>query len=333
MSLSAIIGMYHEQKEDLPILATEENCSGKTCIVTGSNIGVGLETAKHLVRASAARVILAVRNVKVGEEAKSEIDNATGRKGVAEVWHLDLASYTSVQAFAKRAATELERIDCLVENAAIALDQWTLSEAMETSATVNILSTMLLAVMLLPKMIESGRRFGFRPRLVFLTSGAGFSLQRHLENIKDDVLGGLADKAKADMDARYGLTKLVELYCIRELSDLVTPDRTGLVINMTNPGLCNSGLDRNARLATRLQIGVLRVIMGRTSEMGARTVLHGIVGGEETHGKFLSGCQVKEHMLPDWVTNADGQRMQKQIWGEVSRKLEQVQPGCVSNIL
>lgn len=45
---------------------------GKTFIVTGANSGIGLETAKALVRRK-ARVIFACRNVAKGKEAIAEI--------------------------------------------------------------------------------------------------------------------------------------------------------------------------------------------------------------------------------------------------------------------
>jgi hypothetical protein len=34
--------------------------------------------------------------------------------------------------------------------------------------------------------------------------------------------------------------------------------------------------------------------LGRTAEEGSRTLLHGALGGQETHGKYLSECEVKE---------------------------------------
>lgn len=74
-----------EQFRKLPILVEEDTCLGKTYIITGGNSGLGLETARHLVAASAERVILAVRNLKSGEDAKSDIKKTTGRKGVVEV--------------------------------------------------------------------------------------------------------------------------------------------------------------------------------------------------------------------------------------------------------
>ena len=78
-----------EQYKKLPILTNESTCSGKTYIVTGSNSGLGLETARHLVEFSASCVVLAVRNLTAGETAKADIEKSTGRKGVIQVSTLD----------------------------------------------------------------------------------------------------------------------------------------------------------------------------------------------------------------------------------------------------
>lgn len=74
-----------EQYKKLPILTNESTCSGKTYIVTGSNSGLGLETARHLVEFAASCIVLAVRNLTAGETARKEIEKSTGRKGVIKV--------------------------------------------------------------------------------------------------------------------------------------------------------------------------------------------------------------------------------------------------------
>jgi hypothetical protein len=52
--------------------------------------------------------------------------------------------------------------------------------------------------------------------------------------------------------------------------------------------------------------------------------------GEESHGKLLSGCKIKECWVPTWLTNEEGQKLQKGIWDELVSRLESVQPGCIS---
>jgi NAD(P)-dependent dehydrogenase (short-subunit alcohol dehydrogenase family) len=176
------------QRRNLPLLATRETCSGGTYIVTGSNTGLGFEAAKHLVALGAAKVILAVRNVNAGEKAKASIESATGTSNVAEVWALDLSSYDSVKAFARRVDKNLDRIDALIENAAVAVSQGTLAEGHLLPVTVNVLSTLLLAVLLLPKMGEIGRRFGILPHVVIVTSRIGFQVEADWNKIKSNPL-------------------------------------------------------------------------------------------------------------------------------------------------
>ncbi|GAB1198049.1 hypothetical protein APSETT444_007356 [Aspergillus pseudonomiae] len=169
------------QRHGLPLLATRETCAVRTYIVTGANSGLGLEAARHLV-------ILAVRNITAGEKAKDDIETSTGKTGVAEIWSLDLASYDSVKAFAQRVITKLDRIDAVIENAGVALSQRVEAEGHVLPVTVNVLSTLLLAVLILPKMRDSARRHGTIHRLVFVTSVTGFDCQEAWKNIHEAPL-------------------------------------------------------------------------------------------------------------------------------------------------
>lgn len=74
-------------------------------------------------------MILAVRDIKKGEEAAKQVEEAvpTDSNTKVEVWELDLSSFRSVQAFAKR-MNGLERLDILLENAGVASFNWTLTE-------------------------------------------------------------------------------------------------------------------------------------------------------------------------------------------------------------
>lgn len=194
--------VLREQYRDLPILMTPEKCKNATFIVTGANIGLGLETARHLVRLGSTKVIMAVRNTEAGEEAARDIEASTNTKGVAVVWHLDLGNYESVKAFAKRAIEDLERLDGLVENASIALDKWSTSENHETTTTVNVYSTVLLGVLLFPKLKETGRKFNVSPHLVVVSSGLAFSYESQVEGLRQGGLKSLDDKKSTNMATR-----------------------------------------------------------------------------------------------------------------------------------
>jgi retinol dehydrogenase-12 len=53
-----------------------------------------------------------------------------------------------------------------------------------------------------------------------------------------------------------------------------------------------------------IQAFVFRRI-GRTSEEGARTLVHSIVAGEESHGMYTSECVVKPESV--WMRSSEGE--------------------------
>ena len=109
------------------------------------------------------------------------------------MWQVELGSYDSVKKFANRLLA-IDRVDVVIENASMALDQKTLSEGLETSLTVNVVSTFLLAALVLPKLQETGRKFGGSPHLVVVGSGAGFSgTEGELEKIEGDILEQISE--------------------------------------------------------------------------------------------------------------------------------------------
>lgn len=88
-----------------------------------------------------------------------------------EVWELDLSSYTCVKQFCKR-VEGLERLDAVIENAGVAIPEHELVEGCERTIVVNVYSTFLLALLVLPKLRESVSKFGILPRLVIVSSEA-----------------------------------------------------------------------------------------------------------------------------------------------------------------
>jgi len=132
--LSIILESAVNKWKTLPDTVTD--LRGRTVIVTGSNVGLGLEAAKRFYAMNPARLILAVRTLSKGEDAKRVIledGKKVGPHGTVngetniDVWALDLSSFESTQQFAKKCETELERIDILLENAAVQTGDWSVT--------------------------------------------------------------------------------------------------------------------------------------------------------------------------------------------------------------
>lgn len=88
--------------------------TGRTFVITGANSGIGQEAARDLV-ARGAHVVLGVRDVRKGEQAKASFAGP----GTATVHELDLADLDSVAAFGKTVSAEHEALNALVCNAGV----------------------------------------------------------------------------------------------------------------------------------------------------------------------------------------------------------------------
>lgn len=105
----------------------EVDLTGRTVIITGGNSGIGFEAAKRYYGLNPARLIIAVRTVAKGEEAKRTILQSAGNRKSqtkVEVWQLDLADFESVKRFSEKVNKELDRLDILLENAGMSTEKW-----------------------------------------------------------------------------------------------------------------------------------------------------------------------------------------------------------------
>lgn len=174
---SLIYNLVRNRKLVVPLANLRpEIISNKTVLVTGANTGLGLEAARHYAHFGAARLILAVRSESKGQEAKKNIEAslAPHSKVQIDVWILDLASFESVKRFGARIHEELDSLDIAVLNAAISKSQYSATDdGWDESLQVNHLSTILLGLLILPKLKESTARFeNWTARLDFVASRA-----------------------------------------------------------------------------------------------------------------------------------------------------------------
>ncbi|RYP12644.1 hypothetical protein DL767_011179 [Monosporascus sp. MG133] len=273
----------------LPLEYPTADCSGKSVIVTGANVGLGLEAARHFVRLNAERVILGCRDLGKAEEAKNEIELSERRVGVVEVWHLDLGSFDSVIEFCER-AKKLDRLDVVIENAGLATRTYESYEGHERQITVNVISTFLMALLLLPSLRRTTTQFNTLPHLVIVSSDAHYYASFE-ERTAPSIFEAL--KSGDNMMDRYNTSKLLEILIVRELAREM--EKTGapkVVLNTACPGFCRTSLYRDVPFPLWLAVPIALLLLGRTSEMGSRTLVKAAVADEETHGKHIVDCSV-----------------------------------------
>ena len=105
--------MAHQKWDSNKILDQK----GRVAIVTGSNSGIGYETARVLAGKNAT-VIIAVRNLQKGNTAADKI-RAENESADIRVMQLDMANLESVRSFAANFKENFNRQDLLINNAGV----------------------------------------------------------------------------------------------------------------------------------------------------------------------------------------------------------------------
>ena len=170
--------------------------TGQTIIVTGANTGVGYEAVKHLIRLDAAKIIIAVRTIKKGEDAVERLVQETNcDPSRLEVWQFDLASYDSIREFVKRAQS-LDRLDAVIQNAGIGGVTGTI-DGMEITKRIDLIAPLYFAYAILPKLRESAGKTGQTARFSFIGSDAMYLLDvDEVNQVEGSILAAMDDPAQ-----------------------------------------------------------------------------------------------------------------------------------------
>jgi NAD(P)-dependent dehydrogenase (short-subunit alcohol dehydrogenase family) len=235
--MSFIAAFLHRQFFSAPPIPTV-SFKGRTVIVTGSNVGLGLEACRWIVRLGAQQVILAVRNIEKGKAAAEDIRATTSCSAeTLQVWHLDLSSYRSVLAFADRVNADLPRLDALIANAGMGTLSFRMTEDNEETITTNVVSLSLLGFLLYPKLRESALRYNTETHFT-VTASELYEVAKFEESKVPvgQIFATLNDEAKANMSERYHVSKLLEVFLIKQMAAMLPLDGNNVIINCTAPG-------------------------------------------------------------------------------------------------
>lgn len=231
---------------------------GKLAVVTGSNSGIGLETARALAMRGAT-VVMACRNAtRINEAILNIKETVPDADLIAPESLLDLASFAKVRAFAEE-MQQYPAIDILVNNAAMDNNphRHMTIDGLEMAFQVDYPSTWLLTTLLLPK-LRSAEGGG---RIVNLVSQA-FSMACQMANRHDcvdiDRLPPPAIKEDSTVmgipPTNYGIARLLMIRWTEDLAEREAASHTGVTAYTVDPGFVNTSMAKKSNLSPFFQV-------------------------------------------------------------------------------
>ncbi|KAH8903220.1 retinol dehydrogenase 12 [Coniochaeta sp. PMI_546] len=293
------------------------NLAGQTAMVTGANVGLGLECLRTFLELGLSHAILAVRNRSKGDVAAAGLRQQFPNAQI-DVMIVDMASYDSIRAFIEE-CKKLDRLDIAILNAGMQAPKFALNAdtGHETTLQINYISTMYLAALLVP-IPKTKKRPGHSARLSLVGSDSAFWA-------KLDTTGPIFaqfDSAKNFSSFKtYTWSKLLLIAGMIKLAELVNSD--DVIVNVVNPGACVGtafGQNGNKDWLTKYVLPLMAKIIGRTVKTGALTYVDGaIVQGKESHGSYCSDWTIKPY--PGVLYTREGEILKERLWEETSEEL------------
>jgi NAD(P)-dependent dehydrogenase (short-subunit alcohol dehydrogenase family) len=230
---------------------------GRVAIVTGSNTGLGYDTALILA-GRGAQVVLAVRDTEKGNAAAARIVGAHPGADV-KVQPLDLGSLQSIRTSAEELKASYPRIDLLINNAGVMYPspRQTTKDGFELQFGTNHLGHFALTGLLLENLLPvEGSR-------VVTVASLGHRL---LAKIHFD---DLQFERSYNRVAAYGQSKLANLLFTYELQRRLGGHNESTIAVAAHPGLSDTELGRHMPRVLRPPVA----LMSQNQAMGALPTL------------------------------------------------------------
>ena len=251
--------------------------SGIRAVVTGAASGIGVETARALVRAG-AEVTMAVRDTDAGERVAADIAQSTGRPK-PQVAALDLVRLDTVRAFAQAWSGPLH---LLVNNAGVMAiaDLQRTAKGWEMQFATNHLGHFALTLGLHDALVQAGGA-----RIVSVSSCVHHASPVVFEDIH-------YRNRPYDPWGAYGQSKTANVLFAVEATARWSGE--GIFANALMPGSIMTNLQRHVPASVRA--GWERQSGNKTPEQGAATTLVAAVAPEfeGIGGRYLEDCNEAE---------------------------------------
>ena len=262
-------------------MAQPVDMTGKTCVVTGANSGIGKEAAFELARMG-ARVLLVCRNVQKGESALEEIRRET-KSPELDLLIAEMSSLASVRDLATQIQQKCPRLDVLINNAGAAVPTRALSaDGIEMTIAGNHLGAALLTLLLLDLLKASAPA-----RIINVSSEAQRNAQLDMNDLQ-------FERRKYNTLAAYGQSKLLMNAFTFELARRL--EGTGVTANCLHPGVVATNIwPADPPLLFKIILGVMKPFL-LNSKQGAEVTLYLATSAdvEQVSGKYFVKCKPAE---------------------------------------
>ena len=237
--------------------AVYKSMSGRVCMVTGADSGIGKATCLRLANMG-ARVVMVSRDRDTGEAAKLEIMEETDSDSV-ELMTADLSSQQSIRQLAADFRQGHDQLHVLINNAGVLLKKRTVTEdGVETTLAVNHLAPFLLTNLLLDVLKTSAPS-----RIVNVACEGHRRARIDFDNLQ---LEGNYSAVKA-----YNQSKLASVMFTYELARRL--EGTGVTVNCLYPGVVATNLFRESPAFYRFLFRLFRPLL-LSPEKGAETSIY-----------------------------------------------------------
>lgn len=269
--------------------------TGKTCLITGGNSGIGKATAIGLAKLGATVVIVS-RDKDKSEAAIFEIRSLSRNKDVDSMV-CDLSSLDSVRELAHDFMARYKQLHVLVNNAGVFLPKRVpTADGLETTFVTNHLGHFLLTNLLLDELKASSPS-----RIINLTSSAHYATEIDFEDLQ-------GEKKYSGYQA-YSQSKLANVLFTHQLAKKL--EGTGVTVNSLHPGVVRTGFgkDQGGLMSIAVRIGSPFMM---SAESAARAVIYLATSPEieGVSGKFYSKGREKRSSNQSYDT-ASAERLWK----------------------
>jgi retinol dehydrogenase 14 len=274
--------------------------SGKVCLITGANSGIGFITALELAKMGAT-VLMVARDKQKGEAALAEVKAKSGSQAV-ELLLADFTSLQSVRELAAEVKRRYPKLHVLVNNAGTSLSKRELTQdGFEMMFGVNHLAHFLLTNLLLDAL-----KAGAPSRIVNVSSSAEKQGRMDFDDLQ-------AEK-KFSFLSNYSQSKLANLLFTYELARRL--EGTGVTVNALHPGVVRTNLGSQNTGLFKVLLAVMKPFI-LSPEQGAETQIYAASAPEleGVTGKYF----IKKKQAQSSKQSYDAAAA-KRLW-EVSEKL------------